>query len=59
MRVLTYHYLLALNAGKLLWPSLANLCCDWSRGSIPLVEVSERGRERESQNVGECESQGV
>ena len=36
-RALTYHYLLPVNLGKLLWPSRGNLCCDWSRGSIPLV----------------------
>ena len=26
--------------GKLVWPSLNQLCCDWSRGSIPLVQMS-------------------
>eukprot|EP00617_Octactis_speculum_P026000 CAMPEP_0185745562 /NCGR_PEP_ID=MMETSP1174-20130828/3935_1 /TAXON_ID=35687 /ORGANISM="Dictyocha speculum, Strain CCMP1381" /LENGTH=737 /DNA_ID=CAMNT_0028419661 /DNA_START=59 /DNA_END=2269 /DNA_ORIENTATION=- len=37
-RVLTYNYLLAVNLGKLVWPSKGNLCCDWSRQSIPLVQ---------------------
>lgn len=35
-RQLTYNYLLSVNAGLLLMPS--TLCCDWTMGTIPLVE---------------------
>lgn len=35
-RHLTYNYLLAINAWLLLFP--CNLCCDWTMGTIPLVE---------------------
>ncbi|XP_063885771.1 protein O-mannosyl-transferase Tmtc3-like [Scylla paramamosain] len=35
-RQLTYNYLLSVNAGLLLLPS--TLCCDWTMGTIPLVE---------------------
>ncbi|XP_037070943.1 protein O-mannosyl-transferase Tmtc3-like isoform X2 [Pollicipes pollicipes] len=34
-RWLTYHYLLALNAGLLLLPG--PLCCDWTMGTVPLL----------------------
>ncbi|GIX91229.1 protein O-mannosyl-transferase TMTC3 [Caerostris extrusa] len=36
IRQLTYNYLLAVNAGLLLFP--CNLCCDWTMSTIPLVE---------------------
>lgn len=36
-RALTFNYLLPLNVGKMVWPAPSNLCCDWSRGSIPLL----------------------
>lgn len=35
-RQLTYNYLLALNAWLMLFP--CNLCCDWTMGTIPLIE---------------------
>nr|XP_053643885.1 protein O-mannosyl-transferase Tmtc3-like [Cherax quadricarinatus] len=35
-RQLTYNYLLSVNTGLLLLPSA--LCCDWTMGTIPLVE---------------------
>ncbi|XP_022237987.1 transmembrane and TPR repeat-containing protein CG4050-like isoform X1 [Limulus polyphemus] len=35
-RQLTYNYLLSVNAWLLLFPS--SLCCDWTMGTIPLVE---------------------
>ncbi|KAK4310005.1 hypothetical protein Pmani_018405 [Petrolisthes manimaculis] len=35
-RQLTYNYLLSVNAWLLLLPS--SLCCDWTMGTIPLVE---------------------
>ncbi|XP_067123491.1 protein O-mannosyl-transferase Tmtc3-like isoform X2 [Centruroides vittatus] len=35
-RQLTYNYLLPVNAWLLLFPY--NLCCDWTMGTIPLVE---------------------
>lgn len=35
-RQLTYHYLIAVNLWLLLFP--CNLCCDWTMGTIPLVE---------------------
>ena len=34
-RQLTFAYLLALNARLLFWP--AQLLCDWSKGTVPLV----------------------
>ena len=36
-RQLTYNYLLWVNAGLLLMPS--SLCCDWTMGTIPLLET--------------------
>ncbi|ERL91949.1 hypothetical protein D910_09272 [Dendroctonus ponderosae] len=33
---LTYHYLISVNVWLLLFP--CNLCCDWTMGTIPLVE---------------------
>ncbi|KAF8795852.1 Protein O-mannosyl-transferase Tmtc3 like protein [Argiope bruennichi] len=36
VRHLTYNYLLPVNAWLLLFPS--DLCCDWTMGTIPLVE---------------------
>lgn len=36
-RQLTYHYLIAVNLWLLLFP--CNLCCDWTMGTIPLVET--------------------
>ncbi|GFY44676.1 protein O-mannosyl-transferase Tmtc3 [Trichonephila inaurata madagascariensis] len=36
VRQLTYNYLLPVNAWLLLFPS--DLCCDWTMGTIPLVE---------------------
>lgn len=33
---LTYHYLISVNMWLLLFP--CNLCCDWTMGTIPLVE---------------------
>ncbi|XP_023212010.1 transmembrane and TPR repeat-containing protein 3-like [Centruroides sculpturatus] len=36
IRQLTYNYLLPVNAWLLLYPY--NLCCDWTMGTIPLVE---------------------
>ncbi|XP_060530397.1 protein O-mannosyl-transferase Tmtc3-like [Cylas formicarius] len=35
-RQLTYHYLIGVNLWLLLFP--CNLCCDWTMGTIPLVE---------------------
>ncbi|XP_035211015.1 protein O-mannosyl-transferase Tmtc3-like isoform X2 [Stegodyphus dumicola] len=35
-RQLTYNYLLPVNAWLLIFPS--DLCCDWTMGTIPLVE---------------------
>jgi tetratricopeptide (TPR) repeat protein len=35
-RQLTYHYLISVNLWLLLFP--CNLCCDWTMGTIPLVE---------------------
>lgn len=35
-RHLTYNYLLSINAWLLLCPS--GLCCDWTMGTIPLLE---------------------
>lgn len=35
-RQLTYHYLIAVNLWLLLFP--CNLCCDWTMGTVPLVE---------------------
>lgn len=35
-RQLTYHYLTSVNLWLLLFPS--ELCCDWTMGTIPLVE---------------------
>lgn len=35
-RQLTYNYLLAANTWMLLFP--CNLCCDWTMGTIPLVD---------------------
>ncbi|XP_050298329.1 protein O-mannosyl-transferase Tmtc3-like [Anthonomus grandis grandis] len=35
-RQLTYHYLISINLWLLLFP--CNLCCDWTMGTIPLVE---------------------
>lgn len=35
-RQLTYHYLMSVNLWLLLFPS--ELCCDWTMGTIPLVE---------------------
>ncbi|CAL4135362.1 unnamed protein product, partial [Meganyctiphanes norvegica] len=35
-RQLTYNYLLSVNAGLLVFPNA--LCCDWTMGTIPLVE---------------------
>lgn len=34
-RLLSYHYLISLNAWLLLFP--CDLCCDWTMGSVPLV----------------------
>ncbi|CAG0879705.1 unnamed protein product [Darwinula stevensoni] len=36
VRQLTYNYLLSVNAKLLLAP--ADLCCDWTMGTVPLVE---------------------
>ena len=36
VRQLTYNYLVALNFWLLLFP--CHLCCDWTMGTIPLVE---------------------
>lgn len=36
IRQLTFNYLLPVNAWLLLYPS--ELCCDWTMGTIPLVE---------------------
>ncbi|XP_044255134.1 protein O-mannosyl-transferase Tmtc3-like [Tribolium madens] len=36
-RQLTYHYLISVNLWLLLFP--CNLCCDWTMGTIPLVET--------------------
>jgi len=36
-RHLTYNYLFSLNAWLLIFP--LNLCCDWTMGTIPLVET--------------------
>ncbi|XP_057659425.1 protein O-mannosyl-transferase Tmtc3-like [Diorhabda carinulata] len=35
-RQLTYHYLISVNLWLLLFP--CDLCCDWTMGTIPLVE---------------------
>lgn len=35
-RQLTYHYLISVNLWLLLFP--CNLCCDWTMGTLPLVE---------------------
>lgn len=35
-RQLTYHYLISVNLWLLLFP--CNLCCDWTMGTVPLVE---------------------
>lgn len=35
-RQLTYHYLLSVNLWLLLFP--CDLCCDWTMGTVPLVE---------------------
>lgn len=35
-RQLTYHYLVSLNLWLLLFP--CDLCCDWTMGTVPLVE---------------------
>ncbi|KAL1506759.1 hypothetical protein ABEB36_006062 [Hypothenemus hampei] len=35
-RQLTYHYLISVNLWLLLFP--CNLCCDWTMGTIPLIE---------------------
>ncbi|GAB6030155.1 hypothetical protein CHUAL_005833 [Chamberlinius hualienensis] len=35
-RQLTYNYILTVNAWLLLFP--CNLCCDWTMGTIPLIE---------------------
>lgn len=35
-RQLTYHYLISVNLWLLLFP--CSLCCDWTMGTIPLVE---------------------
>lgn len=35
-RYLTYNYLVSVNLWLLLFPS--DLCCDWTMGTIPLVE---------------------
>lgn len=35
-RQLTYNYLLSVNAGLLVFPQA--LCCDWTMGTIPLIE---------------------
>eukprot|EP00117_Sycon_ciliatum_P049950 scpid55659/ scgid35334/ Transmembrane and TPR repeat-containing protein 3 len=37
VRLLSFQYIYAWNALLLLWP--APLCCDWSLGSVPLVET--------------------
>ncbi|XP_019638100.1 PREDICTED: transmembrane and TPR repeat-containing protein 3-like [Branchiostoma belcheri] len=36
-RQLTFNYLLSINAWLLLFPS--ELCCDWTMGTVPLVET--------------------
>ncbi|CAG9836177.1 unnamed protein product [Diabrotica balteata] len=36
-RQLTYHYLISVNLWLLLFP--CDLCCDWTMGTIPLVET--------------------
>lgn len=36
VRQLTYHYLISVNLWLLLFP--CNLCCDWTMGTVPLVE---------------------
>jgi hypothetical protein len=36
VRQLTYNYLVSLNAWLLLFP--CELCCDWTMGTVPLVE---------------------
>ncbi|EFA01829.1 protein O-mannosyl-transferase Tmtc3 [Tribolium castaneum] len=41
-RQLTYHYLISVNLWLLLFP--CNLCCDWTMGTIPLVETFADGR---------------
>ncbi|XP_014663427.1 PREDICTED: transmembrane and TPR repeat-containing protein 3-like [Priapulus caudatus] len=41
-RQLTFNYLLPVNFGLLLWPS--TLLCDWTMGTIPLVETPLDGR---------------
>ncbi|KAF7280203.1 hypothetical protein GWI33_006296 [Rhynchophorus ferrugineus] len=35
-RQLTYHYLISVNLWLLLFP--CNLCCDWTMGTVPLIE---------------------
>lgn len=35
-RQLTYHYLVSVNLWLLLFP--CDLCCDWTMGTVPLVE---------------------
>ena len=41
-RQLTYNYLLPLNSLLLIFPS--DLCCDWTMGTIPLIETFEDTR---------------
>lgn len=36
IRQLTYHYLISVNLWLLLFP--CDLCCDWTMGTVPLVE---------------------
>lgn len=36
-RQLTYNYLVSLNLWLLLFP--CDLCCDWTMGTVPLVET--------------------
>lgn len=36
VRHLSYNYLISLNAWLLLFP--CDLCCDWTMGTVPLVE---------------------
>lgn len=36
VRQFTYHYLISLNLWLLLFP--CDLCCDWTMGTVPLVE---------------------
>jgi len=41
-RQLTYNYLVSVNAWLLIFP--CDLCCDWTMGTVPLVESASDPR---------------